>query len=272
MNTSPAIRQNTKANSKSTSSVQRVVLYARVSTEEQTKGSYPSCESQVEELEYECAKQGWQVTRVIKDEGYSAGSMRRPGLTELRMLVQADQVDRVLCTWYDRLSRSRDFYILDHEFRTHSVRFMTLHDATDTRTAAGRFMESVIVAAKTYDRDQTSEKVCTKMRMRLEKGLHQGGLVPFGFLCDAETKLLTPDPNKTEVIRQIFQTYVDAVSDFAVRDWLKGHHIPSPEAKPSGASAPFAMCYRTAVILPKSNLTAEIKKSKGSRNWILIAL
>jgi DNA invertase Pin-like site-specific DNA recombinase len=30
---------------------QRVALYARVSTEEQTKGLYPSCDSQIEELQ-----------------------------------------------------------------------------------------------------------------------------------------------------------------------------------------------------------------------------
>lgn len=92
----------------------------------------------------------------------------------------------------DRLTRSREFCILDHEFQTHGVEFITLHDAANTRIVAGHFMESMIVAAKTYDRDQTSEKVRIKMRMRLEKGLHQGGLVPFGFSCDPETKMLHP--------------------------------------------------------------------------------
>jgi hypothetical protein len=55
-------------------------------------------------------------------------------------------------------------------------------------------MESMIVAAKTYERDQTSEKVRIKMRLRQEKGLHQGGLVPFGFTMDSTTKMLHPRP------------------------------------------------------------------------------
>ena len=211
-----------------TASRQRMALYARVSTEEQTKGSYPSCQSQIEELEDECRRRGLEAYRVIRDEGFTAATMHRPGLTELRMLVQADEIDGILCTWYDRLTRSRDFYVLDNEFRTHNVSFLTLHDPADTRTAAGRFMESMIVAAKTYERDQTSEKVRTKMRMRLEKGLHQGGLVPFGFLCDAETKLLTPDPKKLGVLRQVFEHYIDTRSDFAVRDWLHAHQVLSP--------------------------------------------
>ncbi len=72
---------------------------------------------------------------------------------------------------YDRLMRTRDFYILDKEFTTHNVEFITLHDPTDRRTASRRFLETMLVAAKTYEREQTGEKVRTKMRMRAEKGL-----------------------------------------------------------------------------------------------------
>jgi len=214
------------------SPAKRMLLYARVSTEEQTKGNYPSCESQLEELEAECQRRGWTAYRTIKDEGYTAATLKRPGLTEMRWLVQSGEIDGVMCTWYDRLTRSREFYTLDNEFQSHQVEFITLHDPADTRTAAGRFMESMIVAAKTYERDQTSEKVRTKMRMRLEKGLHQGGLVPFGFLCDPETKLLRPDPERVKVVEQLFQVYVDTQSDFAVRDWLKAHGIAAPHGNP----------------------------------------
>jgi len=51
----------------------RMALYARVSTQEQTKKDYPSCESQIEELEAFCLSRGWQASEIIKDEGYSAG-------------------------------------------------------------------------------------------------------------------------------------------------------------------------------------------------------
>lgn len=184
-----------KANPDSSHPRKRVALYARVSTEEQTRGNYPSCTSQVEELEAECLRRGWDVFQVIKDEGYSAGSLRRPGLTQLRWLVQNGDIDGVICTWYDRLTRSREFYVLDNEFKAGGVEFVTLHDPADTRTAAGRFMESMIVAAKTYERDQTAEKVRTKMRMRLEKGLHKGGAAPFGFMVEPQTKMLLPMRN-----------------------------------------------------------------------------
>jgi site-specific DNA recombinase len=210
----------------------RMALYARVSTQEQTRGQYPSCESQIEEMEAACRARGWHVQETITDEGLSAGSLNRRGLNFLRHLVETDQIDGVICTWYDRLTRSRDFYVLDKEFKAHNVELITLHDPTDRHTASGRFLETMLVAAKTYEREQTGEKVRTKLRMRAEKGLWNGGLVPFGFLCDAKEKTLFPDPEKAPVVRQLFEVYVETRSDFAVRDWLKRHQIPAPGSNP----------------------------------------
>lgn len=69
-----------------------MALYARVSSDEQTRGNYPSCSSQVEELEAACKASGWLAHRIIKDEGFSAGSLKRPGLSELRWLIEAGEV------------------------------------------------------------------------------------------------------------------------------------------------------------------------------------
>lgn len=70
-----------------------MALYARVSTQEQTEGNYPSCESQIEELERFCKSQGWEVIEAIKDEEVSAGSLKRKGLTHMRWLMESGQSD-----------------------------------------------------------------------------------------------------------------------------------------------------------------------------------
>lgn len=88
-------------------------------------------------------------------------------------------------------------------------------------------MEMMLVGAKAYEREQTGEKVSIKMRMRKEKGMWNGGNVPFGFVKGTD-HILIPDPDKARLIVQIFQTYVATASDFAVRDWLKEHQVPAP--------------------------------------------
>jgi site-specific DNA recombinase len=210
----------------------RMALYARVSTQEQTKGQYPSCTTQIEEMEAFCATRGWEVFERIKDEGHRAGTLKRPGLTYLRSLVETNQIDGVICTWYNRLIGSRDFYVLDKEFKNHNVQLITIHDPADRNSAAGRLMESMLVTIKTFENEQIGEKVRTKMRMRAEKGMWNGGLVPFGFRRDPQTHILSPDPEKAPLVQQMFRVYVEKQSDFAVRDWLRAHQIPSPNGQP----------------------------------------
>jgi site-specific DNA recombinase len=217
--------------SKPSPTAKRMALYARVSTQEQTKGQYPSCESQVEEMEAACRSKGWHVQEIIKDEGVSAGSLRRKGLSHMRWLVESGQIDGVMCTWYDRLVRTRDFYILDTEFNRHNIEFITLHDPTDRHTASGRFLETMLVAAKTYEREQTGEKVRTKMRMRAEKGMGNGGSIPFGFYREALTQQVLPDKKITPIVQQMFQIYIQTQSDCKVRDWLKAHDIAAVGGK-----------------------------------------
>ena len=214
--------------SKPVTSRKRMALYARVSTQEQTKGQYPSCESQIEELEAFCLSKGWEVFERIQDPGHRAGTLNRPGLSHLRWLVETKQIDGVICTWYNRLIGSRDFYILDKEFKAHGVELITIHDPADRYSAAGRLFESMLVTIKTFENEQIGEKVRTKLRMRTEKGLWNGGLVPFGFKREEQTQVLIPDPDKAPLVKQMFDVYVDTQSDFAVRDWLKAHNIPAP--------------------------------------------
>ena len=106
-----------------------------------------------------------------------------------------------------------------------------LHDPTDTKTAAGRFMEFMLVAAKTYEREQTSEKVRSKMRMRAEKGMWNGGPIPFGFVQTDDSRTIAPDPEKKTILNEMFRVYVETGSDFKVRDWLKAHQIPTREGR-----------------------------------------
>lgn len=226
--------RQTRTNSKATPARQqakRYAIYARVSTQEQGKGQYPSCDSQLEELQDFCKRNGWEVFEAIKDEGHRAGTLRRPGLTRLRWLVEAEEIDGIVCTWYNRLIGSRDFYVLDKEFKAHNVKFVTVHDPTDRNTASGRLLESMLVTIKTFENEQVAEKVRTKMRQRSEKGLWNGGPVLFGCIRDPQSQRLLLDPEKAPLVPEIFQTYVDTASDFAVRDWFQARQIPSPGGK-----------------------------------------
>jgi site-specific DNA recombinase len=241
----------------------RIALYARVSTQEQTKGQFPSYDSQIEELESFAASKGWKIVEAIKDEGHRAGTLQRPGLTLLRHLVTTGQVEVVACTWYNRLIGSRDFYVLDKEFKANKVQFITIHDPTDRNTASGHLLESMLVTIKTFENEQIAEKVQTKLRQRAEKGLWNGGRVPFAFNRDFERKTIIPDKEKGKVVEQMLRVYVESRSDFKVRDWLKARHIPSPTGNPSWAVGAIRGVLTNHVYIGKIQVNHRNKNKSG---------
>ncbi len=65
------------------------------------------------------------------------------------------------------------------------------------------------------------------MQMRAEKGMWNGGPIPFGFKAVSADRTIAPDPEQAKIVAEMFRVYVETGSDFKVRDWLKAHQIPS---------------------------------------------
>ena len=83
----------------------RVLLYCRVSTEEQAI-SGAGLQAQRQALVAECERRGWTIVREITDEGFSAKDMRRPGVQEAIRALEAGEADALVVSKLDRLSRS----------------------------------------------------------------------------------------------------------------------------------------------------------------------
>lgn len=81
----------------------RVVLYARVSTEEQREGQ--TIDSQVSELERFARQKYWRIVDIYKDEAWSGALLARPELDRLRDDASKRLFDVVLINDVDRLAR-----------------------------------------------------------------------------------------------------------------------------------------------------------------------
>ena len=66
----------------------RVVLYARVSTDEQPSSGY-SLAQQLEALREYASREGYEVLEEVQDPGQSGASLERPGMDHVRDLVAA---------------------------------------------------------------------------------------------------------------------------------------------------------------------------------------
>ena len=107
----------------------RMALYARVASVTQGEKDVTQCNAQISELKQACLSNGWLVRCVVTDQGYSAGSLDRPGLCQLQKLVEGDEIDGILCTHPNRLSRGHHFLKLATEFKERNVEIISLYQA-----------------------------------------------------------------------------------------------------------------------------------------------
>src|SRR3989344_1505770 len=94
---------------KENNKVPKVAIYSRVSTEEQAKEGL-SVDAQIDKCESFCKARGWEVFKVYKDSGFSAGSLNRPALE----LLLRDAEDKRFNNYLRRFENERNkFHICD---------------------------------------------------------------------------------------------------------------------------------------------------------------
>jgi site-specific DNA recombinase len=142
----------------------RIALYIRVSTDEQAlKGN--SLNEQEERLRAYChaMELDGQIETFI-DDGYSAGSMKRPALTRMLNMARNKELSMVVITKIDRLCRNlKDLLTLVDELDEIQCGFASAGERFDTSTAAGRMVLQILGAFAEFERGRNRERVRENM-------------------------------------------------------------------------------------------------------------
>jgi DNA invertase Pin-like site-specific DNA recombinase len=147
----------------------RAVLYARVSTAEQSPAM------QLDELRELALRRGWTIVAEYTDHGESGAKDRRPELDKLMTHVRRGGVDVVACWKFDRLARSvRHLVLALDEFRALSVDFVSVRDAIDTSTPQGRFTFTIIAAVAELERELIRERTIAGVARARRQGKRLG--------------------------------------------------------------------------------------------------
>jgi len=149
----------------------RVAIYARVST----VGNGQSPEMQLREMREYCARRGWQVAGEYVDSGISGTKDRRPELDRLMQDAHKRRFDVVAVWKFDRFARSVTHLLraLD-TFRVLGIEFVSLSEALDTATPAGRMVFTVLGAVAELERSLIAERVRAGLRNAKAKGKRLG--------------------------------------------------------------------------------------------------
>jgi site-specific DNA recombinase len=187
-------------------------LYTRVSSRNQAEADYSSLETQRERLQAYCQSQeNYTVFRVYEDGGYSADSLDRPALKDMLRDVREGRLNCVLAYKIDRLTRSvRDFHVLMDLFDRCGVKFVSVTQSLDTQNPMGRLLRNVLLDFAQFEREMTADRTRDKMYQRAQKGLWNGGNVPYGYAI--ENKRLIVDTEEATRLRFMFHRFADSPS------------------------------------------------------------
>ena len=148
---------------------QRVVLYARCSTQEQ------SVALQLDGLRDYAKARGLELVGEYIDEGVSGARAKRPALDGLLADARRRQFDVVLVWKLDRLGRSLHHLLtILGELDEIGVRFVSLDDAIDTSTAAGRLFMQMRGAFAEYELAQIRERTRAGVAAARRRGRRLG--------------------------------------------------------------------------------------------------
>jgi DNA invertase Pin-like site-specific DNA recombinase len=180
----------------------RSVGYVRVSTERQADFGV-SLEAQTEKVRAMAVVQGADLAEVIVDAGESAKSLNRPGMAKLLAMVEDRAVDVVIIAKLDRLTRSVvDLAELLKRFERRGVSLVSVADALDTRSAAGRLVLNIMVSVSQWEREAIGERTRDAMRHKRMSGARVG-TVPFGFRVASDGVRLAPNPDEQAILHEI---------------------------------------------------------------------
>ena len=203
----------------------KCAIYTRVSTDNQAEIEFNSCKAQEEKIQsFIKSQENLEVFNIYSDAGFTGANIDRPAMQQMLSDINESKINLVIAYKIDRLTRSpKDFYQLVELFQKHNVDFISVTERFDTSTPAGRLLRNIMLTFAQFERELTSERTKDKMLQRAQKGMWNGGNVPFGY--KAEDKKLRIAEQDAESVKEIFNSYITYQSTATIYQNLQNKNI-----------------------------------------------
>jgi len=186
----------------------KVAIYVRVSTEEQAKEGL-SVDAQIDKCKSFCNARDWDLFKVYRDAGYSAGSLNRPALELLLRDAQEQRFEIILVYKIDRFSRKlKDLIMVLDDLKSKKINFTSVTEQIDTTSAMGEAFFQIIGVFAQLERGMVKERV----ELAFERKIKFGEALcraPFGYAY--QNKKLVPDPINAPKIKEIFEMWAHGI-------------------------------------------------------------
>jgi putative DNA-invertase from lambdoid prophage Rac len=175
----------------------RAGLYARVSTNDQQ-----TLAMQNRSMREYAARRGWLITMQVRE--VNSGAVRREAREKLIEAARRREIDVVLVWRLDRWGRSvTDLLATLQELEHLGVGFVSLTEALDLTTAAGRAMAAMLAVFASFEREVLQERTRAGLAHARQNGKRLGRPMTAGLQAAEIRKLHRACISKSEIARRL---------------------------------------------------------------------
>lgn len=246
----PTRQRKAKGNRAGEGMAVRLIGYARVSTDKQSREGV-SMAAQRERLEAYAVAHGFVLVGHVEEAGVSGkvAPATRPGLGAALARIRRGEADGLVAITLDRISRSvRDIFTLADEAQRAGWRILTVEDSIDWGSASGRLMASVQAGMAQAQREYLAERT----RMALDRVAREGRLrsrfSPFGYAVEAQAggkPRLLEAPAEQAMLRTILDLDSDGFGARRIANALNEAGTPNPRTGRAWTFGTIAAILRT---------------------------